>query len=43
MAEALGELLRGSRGGDVAVMDLRQVNRWTDFFVLATVTSSAHL
>lgn len=43
MAIALGELLRDARGGNVAVMDLRSLNGWTDFFVLATVTSGAHL
>jgi ribosome-associated protein len=42
-AIALGELLRDFRGADVTVMDLRALNNWTDFFVLATVTSSAHL
>ncbi|GHT92891.1 ribosomal silencing factor RsfS [Spirochaetia bacterium] len=43
LAVNLGELLRDARGGDVAVMDLRRLNGWTDFFVLATVTSSTHL
>jgi ribosome-associated protein len=42
-AIALGELLRDARGGEVTVMDLRLLNGWTDFFVLATVTSGAHL
>ncbi|MDR3333532.1 MAG: ribosome silencing factor [Treponema sp.] len=39
----LGKLLREHRGGDVVVMDLRGLNTWTDFFVLATVTSRTHL
>ncbi|MDR1955364.1 MAG: ribosome silencing factor [Treponema sp.] len=39
----LGTLLREHRGGDVLVMDLRKLNGWTDFFVLATVTSTTHL
>jgi ribosome-associated protein len=43
LAISFGELLRDARGGDVAVMDLRPLNGWTDFFVLATVTSSTHL
>jgi ribosome-associated protein len=43
LAIALGELLCSARGGDVTVMDLRPLNGWTDFFVLATVTSSTHL
>jgi ribosome-associated protein len=43
LAIALGELLRDARGGDVVVMDLRPLNGWTDYFVLATVTSGTHL
>jgi ribosome-associated protein len=39
----LGKLLREYRGGDVLVMDLRELNGWTDFFVIATVTSNTHL
>ncbi|MDR0722708.1 MAG: ribosome silencing factor [Treponema sp.] len=39
----LGTLLRDYRGGDVLVMDLRKLNGWTDFFVIATVTSTTHL
>jgi ribosome-associated protein len=41
-ALALGELLRNARGLDVAALDLRGLNSWTDFFVIATVTSDAH-
>jgi ribosome-associated protein len=43
VAEDVGELLREHRGGDVAVLDLREMNVWADFFVIATITSSAHL
>ncbi|MDR1986536.1 MAG: ribosome silencing factor [Treponema sp.] len=39
----LGTLLRDYRGGNVLVMDLRKLNGWTDFFVIATVTSATHL
>jgi ribosome-associated protein len=39
----LGKLLCEHRGGDVLVMDMRKINFWTDFFVIATVSSSAHL
>jgi ribosome-associated protein len=39
----LGKLLTEHRGGDVLVMDMRRINFWTDFFVIATVSSSAHL
>lgn len=42
-ALALARLLREHRGEDVVVMDLREMNTWTDFFVIATVSSSAHV
>jgi ribosome-associated protein len=43
LARDLGELLAEHRGGDVRVLDLRPLQGWTDFFVIATVTSGAHL
>ena len=39
----LGKLLSDHKGLDAVVMDLRGLNAWTDFFVIATVTSGAHL
>jgi ribosome-associated protein len=39
----MGRLLADHNGGDVIVMDMRQLNFWTDFFVIATVSSSTHL
>jgi ribosome-associated protein len=42
-AAALGELLREHKGGDVSVLDLREMNSWTDFFIIATVSSNAHM
>jgi ribosome-associated protein len=39
----LAALIRDHRGEDVIVMDLREINHWTDFFVVATVSSSAHV
>jgi ribosome-associated protein len=42
-ALALGALLSDHRALDVAVLDLRGCNSWTDFFVIATVTSLSHL
>jgi ribosome-associated protein len=42
-AVELGKLLSESHGGEVIVMDMRKLNFWTDFFVIATVTSSVHL
>jgi len=41
--EALGGLLREHKGDDVVVLDLRKMNAWTDFFVIATATSNTHL
>jgi ribosome-associated protein len=42
-ALAIGMMIREHKGGDVVVMDLRRFNSWTDFFVIATVTSYAHM
>jgi ribosome-associated protein len=39
----IGGLLSEHKGGNVVVLDLRNFFIWTDFFVIATVTSSAHL
>jgi ribosome-associated protein len=39
----LGKLLRDHNGLKVTVMDMRALNFWTDFFVIATVTSNTHL
>jgi len=43
LAVELGKLLDDHKGGDVVVMDMRPINFWTDFFVIATVTSNTHL
>jgi len=42
-ALALGELLRDHKGFDVLVLDLREMNAWTDFFVIATSSSGTHM
>jgi len=39
----LGKLLDDHRGADVKVLDMRQLNFWTDFFIISTVTSNTHL
>jgi ribosome-associated protein len=39
----LAALIREHRGEDVVVMDLREIKTWTDFFVIATVSSNTHL
>ncbi len=41
-ALALGKILAEHKGGDVSVLDVTGMNSWSDFFVIATVTSSAH-
>jgi len=43
IAVDIGKLLNDHNGGDVLVMDMRSLNFWTDFFVIATATSSTHL
>jgi ribosome-associated protein len=42
-AQELGELLKDHNGKDVVVLDLRKLNTWTDFFIIATVTSHTHV
>jgi len=42
LAVALGKLLAEHRGGDVVALDMRPLDFWTDFFVIATVTSGVH-
>jgi len=39
---SLGDLLREHKGQDVSILDLRGINNWTDFFIIATVSSNAH-
>ena len=41
--EELGNLLRDHKGMDVLTLDLRDMNAWTDFFVIATSASNAHM
>ncbi|GHU38878.1 ribosomal silencing factor RsfS [Spirochaetia bacterium] len=42
-ANALCEMLKTHNGGDVTLIDLRGLTMWTDFFIVATITSGAHL
>jgi ribosome-associated protein len=35
--------LEEHKGADVTALDLRELHSWTDFFVIATVTSNTHL
>jgi ribosome-associated protein len=42
--QVLGDLLREHKGDDVLTIDLREIDgAWTDFFVIATASSNAHL
>jgi len=43
LALELGKLLDEHNGGEVVVMDMRSLNFWTDYFIIATVTSNTHL
>jgi len=43
LAVELGKLLDDHHGAEVVVMDMRSLGFWTDFFVIATVTSNTHL
>jgi ribosome-associated protein len=43
LAESLGRVLAEHRGGDVLLIDLAATAGWTDWFVIATATSSTHL
>jgi len=40
---AICTLLEEHKGGDVTALDLRELHSWTDFFIIATVSSAAHL
>jgi len=42
-ANALIELLKEHKGQDVILLDLRKFQTWTDFFVVAAVSSSTHM
>ena len=43
LALELGKLLEEHRAIEAVVMDMRPLNFWTDFFIIATVMSSTHL
>ena len=42
-AEALVDLLKEHNGQNVSMLDLRPLQMWTDFFIIATVTSNTHM
>ncbi len=35
-----GTIVKDLNGEDVAILDMRSLSMWTDFFIIATVTSS---
>jgi len=37
------ELLREHKGQDVSILDLRGINNWTDYFIIATAASRTHI
>ncbi len=39
----LARVLEDGKGGDVLILDVSGVNAFADFFVIATVSSSAHM
>ena len=43
LAVELGKLLSDHHGAEVMVMDMRPLDFWTDFFVIATATSNTHM
>lgn len=38
----IAQLMEDGKGQDVSVLDVSQLNSWTDYFVIVTVTSSTH-
>ncbi len=38
----IAKILEDGKGEDVAVLDVSELNSWTDYFVIATIHSSAH-
>lgn len=38
----LGKLLKDFKAEETIVLDLREKNIWTDFFIICTVTSTSH-
>ena len=40
---ALAEVLQEHKGQNVAVLDLRKFQTWTDFFIVTTVSSRTHM
>ena len=41
-AREIAKLMEDGKGNDVTLLDISGLNSWTDYFVIVTVTSSAH-
>ncbi len=41
-AREIAKLMEDGKGNDVTLLDISELNSWTDYFVIVTVTSSAH-
>lgn len=42
-AKGMARLMEDGKGGDVSLLDIHELNGWTDYFVIATATSAAHM
>ncbi|MCI1208365.1 MAG: ribosome silencing factor [Treponema sp.] len=38
----IARLMEEGKGKDISVLDISELNSWTDYFVIVTVNSSAH-
>lgn len=38
----IAQILEDGKGQDVTVIDVSELNSWSEYFVIATITSSAH-
>lgn len=38
----IARLMEDGKGKDVTLIDVHELNSWTDYFVIVTITSSAH-
>ncbi|MCQ2610500.1 MAG: ribosome silencing factor [Treponema sp.] len=41
-AKEIARLVCDGKGDDTVLLDISELNSWTDYFVITTVTSSAH-
>ncbi len=42
IAKEIARLVRDGKGADTVLINVSELNSWTDYFVIATVNSSAH-